>query len=312
MQLHEAISTFLRSMEGEASPRTIEWYKEKLRALESFLGPCEIDAIQAEDLRVWRSALLYRAEKWANHPYKPTVEAPLSPHTINGHIRAVRRFFRWLEEEGYIQNNPARKLRNIRTPDTEPKAASEKDSKRLLKAADESGERDYAIVCFLIDTGARANGVVTLTLDRLDLNRRRALVIEKSQKQERARFVYFTEETANALKAWLAVRPQAETNHVFLNVHGKPLTLWGLYQLLKRLAQKGGVEGRFNPHSFRHAFARRVLQQGADLATVSQLMGHSSVEVTVRYYARWADDELSKLHDRYSPLKGLLDLEDSE
>ena len=307
MQLHEAITAFLRSVEGEISPRTYEWYREKLRALESFLGPREIETIQADDLRSWRSALLHREEKWADHPYKPTVNGPLSPHTINGHIRAVRRFFGWLYEEGYIESNPARRIRNVRTPDAEPKAASEEDIRRLLKAARESSERDYAIVTFLIDTGARASGVVTLTLDRLDLERRRAFVIEKSQKREKGRFVYFSEETAKALRAWLAVRPQAETDHVFLNAQGKPLTPWGLYQLLERLAQKGGVEGRFNPHSLRHAFARRVLQQGADLATVSQLMGHSSVDVTVRHYARWTDDELGMLHDRYSPLAGLIE-----
>ena len=81
---------------------------------------------------------------------------------------------------------------------------------------------------------------------------------------------------------------------------------------MRRLAGKAGIKGRFNPHSLRHAFARRVLQQGADLATVSQLMGHSSVEVTVRFYARWADDELGELHDRYSPLMGLLDPPEEE
>jgi len=306
MKLRKAISIYLQSVKGEISPRTHAWYAGKLKSLKDFLGDREIEEITAHDLRRWRARLLDRTERWVEHPYRTPKEGSLSPHTINGHIRACRRLFRWLNLEGYISDNPALKLNFIRTPDEEPKAATEEDIRRMLRVAKSTSPRDYALLCFLIDTGARAGGVVSLTLDRLDLERRRALVIEKSQKRERARRVFFTTETRQALEEWLAVRPKTECDHVFLGVHGAPLSVSGLYQVLRRLAKKAGIKGRFNPHSLRHAFARRVLQQGADLATLSQLMGHSSVEVTVHYYARWADDELGALHDRYSPLTGLL------
>ncbi len=248
-----------------------------------------------------------RTERWTDHPLRPTAPGQLSLHTINGHIRAWRRLFRWLASEGYIEKNPAQRLKLARTPDEDPKAATGDDIKRLLQAAKESGPRDYALVCFLVDTGARVRGVASLTLEHLDLERRRAIVIEKSQKRERVRRVYFSEITAMALAQWLAVRPDVAEPQVFLNLQrDTPLTPSGIYQVLKRLARKAGIEGRFNPHSLRHAFARRLLQQGADLGTVSQLMGHSTVDVTVRYYARWADDELRELHDKYSRMADLL------
>ncbi len=306
MMLTEALATFLDAITGEVSPETLRWYKDKLRPLEKYLGTTDVAAITIQDLRDCRAALMARTERWTDHPLRPSVPGRLSVHTINDHIRAWRRFFRWLWNEGYLEENPAQRLNFLRTPDEPPKAASEEDIKRLLQAAKESGPRDYALVCFLVDTGSRLGGVASLTLEHLDSERRRALVVEKSQRHEKARRVYFSRITAAALAEWLAVRPKADCPHVFLNLQKKtPLTRSGIYQLLKRLARRAGVEGRSNPHSLRHAFARRVLQQGADLATLSQLMGHSTVAVTVRYYARWADDELGALHDRYSPLAAL-------
>ncbi len=307
MRVDEAVDIFLNAIKGEVSPETYRWYSDKLRPLRTLLGAMEVTTITIQDLRTCRAILMSRKERWTDHPRRPSAPGKLSPFTINGHIRAWRRFFRWLMEEGYVRANPAQRLKNLRTPDEEPKAASEEDIRLLLQAAKDSGPRNYAIVCFLVDTGARVKGAASLTLERLDVKRRRALVIEKFQKREKARAVYFGEITAGALKEWLAVRPKVEDSHVFLSSHGNgPLTPSGIYQVLKRLARNAGIEGRFNPHSLRHAFARRILQRGADLATLSQLMGHSSVEVTVRYYARWADDELAMLHAKYSRMADLI------
>ena len=280
MKVGEAIDVFLQSIQGEVAPETIRWYKDQLKPLNKCLGSREITTITIRDLRDCRSSLMARTERWTDHPHRPLASGRLSPHTINGYTRAWRRIFRWLTMEGYIDQNPAQRLKPIRTPDEDPKAASEDDIKRLLQVAKDSSPRDYALVCFLVDTGARARGVATLTLERLDLERRKALVTEKSQKRERARPVYFTDITAEALQKWLAVRPDVDHSYVFLGLQKKaPLSSSGIYQILKRLARKAGITGRFNPHSLRHAFARRLLQQGADLGTVSQLMGHSTVDV---------------------------------
>ncbi len=69
--------------------------------------------------------------------------------------------------------------------------------------------------------------------------------------------------------------------------------------MLERLAKQGGVEGRFNPHSFHHALARRLLRNGADMGTVSQILGHSDIETTHRFYAYWTEDELAQRHRQY-------------
>ena len=83
------------------------------------------------------------------------------------------------------------------------------------------------------------------------------------------------------------------------------MTVSGLNQALKRLARRAGVTGRCNPHSFRHGFARSFLQSGGDLATVAQILGHSSIRVTGDFYSAWSDKELAERHDQFSPIKHL-------
>lgn len=300
MKVFQALDRFFQALQGERSPRTIDWYRDKLKPLYRDLGEREVSEISIDDLRALRTRLLQRTERFADHPTIPTRPGGLSPATVNDHIRATRRFFNWLVEEGILDHSPAARLGYVREDDREPKAIAPDDIVKILKAAQESSTRDYALVRFLASTGCRLGGLVTLTLDRLDIENRRAIVIEKFRGGNRARVVYFDEETARALRAWLEDRGEAQDDHVFLSLEGRPLTGSGVYQLLQRLAERGGVKGRFNPHSFRHAFARRLLKQGASLNLVGQLMGHRDVNTTSRYYARWADGELKQFYDRFA------------
>ena len=200
-------------------------------------------------------------------------------------------------------------------PDEPPKALSHDEMRRILQAA-QKHPRDYALVLFLADTGCRVGGLCSLCLRDLDIERRRAVVREKGKGGKRkARMVFFTGITAQALKEWLEVRcPEPGVEHVFVGLRGrssgKPLTRSGVYQILKRIARSTGVN-RFNPHAFRHAFARDLLQNGADLSTVSQLMGHRDVQVTARFYARWSDEELASSHERFSQNRIFLKARDS-
>jgi len=165
----------------------------------------------------------------------------------------------------------------------------------MLTAAKTSSapERDYAIIAFLRDTGARVGGVATLTTRYIYLEQRRAIVQEKGRGGKKERQVFFTSSTAQAIQNWLNVRPQAnDDERLFL------LTENGIYQVLKRIAQAAKISGRWNPHSFRHAFARRMLANGASIGIVIHLMGHSSVQVTLDFYGRFSNDELQEIYDR--------------
>lgn len=97
------------------------------------------------------------------------------------------------------------------------------------------------------------------------------------------------------------------TDHVFVAINtGKPLSPNGIVSVLRRLKARAGVTGRVNPHSFRHYFAKATLRQGASLKAVSSLMNHSGVAITADVYGSWERQELGNIHDRISPLRGLI------
>jgi len=298
MELSRALELFLESQIGEVSAQTQRGYRQRLAVVVKGLGAGqEVEAITPEMLRRWRADLVGRGTRYADHPGRPTEQGGVSPHTLHSYVQAVKYFFQWLMVEGYMPHNPAERLRLPRLPEQTPKAISDLDLKLLLAEARRSGSRDYAIVLFLADTGCRVGGLCSLLLSDLDLPARRAVVKEKGGK---ARTLYFVDHTASALAAWLAERP-AGGAIVFTGRLG-PLKPNGVYQLLKRLARRAGVQGRWNPHSLRHAAARSMLQNGANLSTVSRILGHSDIGVTARFYTRWTDNEIAQEHDRVSPL----------
>lgn len=299
MQLSKAVEAFDLAFVGINAAKTRCWYRQRLAPLLDYFGPeCSVDTITIEQLWRWRATLADQNQRWSTHPGRPTAAGPLSPHTLHGHVRAARRLFAWLHERDYLLHNPARALKLPKLPRNPPKAIADKDLEKMLRVALKSSVRDYALLRFLIDTGCRAGGVASLTLTNLELDLCLATVYEKGEK---SREVYFLPETAAALRRWLLIRPRHKGEHVFIGLRGA-LTVTGIYQVLKRLAKAGGVRGRFNPHSLRHHFAREWLRKGGDLTMLSQVLGHSTIDVTANFYARWAGHELQNAHLRYSPL----------
>jgi len=164
--------------------------------------------------------------------------------------------------------------------------------------------RDTAIILFLLDTGCRAGGLCGLRVDDLRLEAGLALVYEKGGK---SRYVMFNPQTAEALRAWLAVRPEGG-EAVFVSLKRKTaLTPSGVWQMLQRRAERAGVEGASNTHAFRHSFAKNYLLSGGDLGTLADILGHSSVEVTKAYYGVFTLQELQEKHRRHSPIRKVLD-----
>lgn len=102
----------------------------------------------------------------------------------------------------------------------------------------------------------------------------------------------------------LGVRPQ-QSDFVFVTARGQ-MTVWGVGQLLRRLKKRAGIKGRVNPHSFRHSFAKRYLNNGGDLATLADILGHTDVMVTKKFYSIFTTDELKRKHKQHTPLLGIL------
>lgn len=279
MKLCNAIHTFLEEQAGVLAPSTITWYRQRFEWL-SPLHDKPLAAITPGELRaLWQK-----------------LARGMSPYTGYMIVVAWRRLFNWCVQRGHLTRSPAAQLKKPPLPDEPPKAIRRRDMLKMLDASQANSDRDYALLCLLIDTGARVDGLATLRLGDLDLDRRRAVVHEKGLGgHRRSRTIHMKRRTVEAIRAWLRVRDLAGKT-VFGLGHS------GIAQMLQRTAQRAAVRGRVNPHAFRHAFARELLDAGADLATVSQLMGHRSIEVTARFYARWSDAELHRKHEKYSPL----------
>jgi len=303
--IERALQEFLIACRADGlKPATLRWYEGRLIPFSQRFVDKPIDGISVVEAREYVVALRTRGVRYKAAPQRRQIDGPLSADTIRGHIRALRRFFRWCEEEYTLKptENPMRRIRMPARPKQVPKAIDLVDLHRLFDATgdDLAGIRNKAILAFLADTGCRAGGMLTLTPDRLDLEAGQAIVIEKF---DRARAVPFGPFTTAMLRQWLAVRP-IEAQTVFCSLtHGAPLKLSGLHSILRRLSARAGVKGRVNPHSFRHGFARQYLANRGDLATLSQLMGHSDVSVTVSYYAVFSQPELAAAHSKFSPLK---------
>ena len=292
MTLTEAIKALLVATRADGrSPRTIAAYKEKLGHLVTYLGDVAVESITVDDLRGYIADQMSR----------------LSPFTVASRTRALKRLFNFLEAEGRIEVNPTRRIKTPKPKRREPKAISLDDVRALLgtvKGDTLADVRDTAIILFLLDTGCRAGGLCGLRVDDLRLEAGLALVYEKGGK---SRYVMFNPQTAKALRAWLAVRPEGG-EAVFVSLKRKTaLTPSGVWQMLQRRAERAGVEGASNTHAFRHSFAKNYLLSGGDLGTLADILGHSSVEVTKAYYGVFTLQELQEKHRRHSPIRKVLD-----
>jgi site-specific recombinase XerD len=313
--LGDAVRLFLDARVGIVAEKTLRLNTQALKSLIAFFGVerC-LDSLTLHDLRAWRKFLIEKNCKYGGDGLRPVEQKPLAPHTIHGHIRVAKQFFAWLAREEILLSNPAVRLEQIplRHTITTAKMITDDDFAKMLAVA--GGEspariRDRALLWWFRQTGSRLGGALTLTLDALDLEHGRALVIEKGKGGGKARTVFLKQEAVDALREWLDMRaclPQL-CDRVFVTVPndaglggGTPLSDKALYLALSNLAKRAGVKGRYNPHAFRHALAKRMLTNGANLAAVSKVLGHADIRVTHEHYGQYEDAEAQRAHSQFA------------
>ncbi|MCH8093416.1 MAG: tyrosine-type recombinase/integrase [Chloroflexi bacterium] len=266
------------------------WYRVRFRRFLDAYGDRNVRDMTLDDVRAYLVAI--RGED-------------VSPYTRHGWVRAVRKLFKWLYEERKINDDFHRKIPLPKLPPAVPKGIAREDAIKMLEGCGGSpaGKRDKAIMLFFLDTGCRVGGLCDLKFEDLDLLHKRGQLLEKG---DRTRIVMFGKRTSRALEEWLQVRPYPDNEFVFTSLSGDSPTNPNLViQMLRRVKKRVGVSGRVNPHAFRHAFAREYLLNGGDLATLSQILGHSSLAVTKQYYAVFTMEELREKHTAFSPVRNL-------
>jgi integrase/recombinase XerD len=202
-------------------------------------------------------------------------------------LAAVRGLHRFLVSEGMASDDPTRLLDRPSLPARLPKALSVAEVEALLASPQPhtvAGRRDAALLEFLYATGARVSEAVALDLVHLDLEEAVALVTGKGDKQ---RLVPLGEWAVEAIERWLPDRLRLRkggTDAVFLNLRGRRLTRQGVFEIVRRHALRAGIPyERVSPHVLRHSAATHMVEGGADLRTVQEMLGHASISTTQVY-----------------------------
>lgn len=300
-----AVEDFILSCRADGrTDATIRWYRSMLMAFAKAHDCWRVNGISTYLIRLYIVNLRNKNVRFENAPQRPAKSGQLSETTIAGHITALHAFWNWAARE-YSFANPMHNIKRARRQIKPPQAVAAPDFVKLFNACgdDDAGYRNRALLAFLADSGVRLGGLLGLKVTDLNLSDLRAIVVEKGAQ---TRTVVFTKYTRVLLGQWLSQRRSASP-YVFTSlVTGEPLTDSGVEQLLRRLRKKAGVEGRVNPHSFRHAFAREYIRSGGDPITLAKLIGHKDVNTTAAYYAIFTTDELAELHEKHSPLLHLM------
>lgn len=226
----------------------------------------------------------------------------LAPRSISRKMAAVRGFHRYLATEGVREDDPTVLVDRQRLPEALPKALTVEEAVALVEAPDvtvPAGRRDAALLEFLYGTGARVSEAIGVDLGDLDLIDRTVLVTGKGSKQ---RLVPLGSAAVAALERWLPDRLEiARSDAVFVNLRGGRLTRQGAFAVVKRASLRAGVDpAKISPHVLRHSAATHMIEGGADLRSVQEMLGHANV-TTTQVYTRVSPQHLLEVFVQAHP-----------
>jgi site-specific recombinase XerD len=206
----------------------------------------------------------------------------MAPKTVNCHLDGIRQFYHYLkEEEDRVIINPIRKNHMQKMSRPLPRHLRDEQVKSFFRVV--NGPRDRAMFMLMLRCGLRVEEVANLAIGAIDVNRRTVLV--EDGKGAKDRIVYMSNDALHTLAAYLRVRPASRTRKVFLvkkgPCTGQPISIRGIQKRMEYYAKKAKI--KVSCHHLRHTMATQMLNADADLSTIQDLLGHSSVKTTQRY-----------------------------
>jgi tyrosine recombinase XerC len=287
------------------SPHTLESYGKDLEKFEAYLGERGIvpESAGVADARGFVAWLTRQG---------------LSPRSINRMVSGVRGWYRFLERRGQAAGNPFTEIRSLRTEKRLPSFLFEEEMARLVEMPSNEpcpdGEefwklRDRAVLETLYSTGCRISELVSLDLPDVDLKNHTARVMGKGAKE---RNLFLGEAAAEVLHSYMSLRPfhvhksdgsgaaAWAANALFINQRGGRVTDRGVRFILGEYLARANLGKRVTPHTFRHSFATHLLDRGADIRAVQELLGHASLSTT-QVYTHVGMERLKKVYRRAHP-----------
>jgi tyrosine recombinase XerC len=287
--MQRQIEKFIRYLEIEKnySPHTMLNYRLDLEDFSRFAGETPTEKIDYLSLRKYLAALKQRN---------------LSPRSIGRRISALRSFFKFLTREGYLKYNPALAVSSPKLDKRLPSCMTEEEVVNLIEASfiteekDERGLRDRAILETFYSTGMRISELVSLNLQDFDFIGGVVKVMGKGKKERLAPIGEFA---IASLREYLKAR-RKESTAVFLNKNGKRITTGGVRDIVDKYIKRAGIKPGVSPHTLRHSFATHLLNRGADLRTVQELLGHTNLSTT-QIYTHLTTEKLKSVYDKAHP-----------
>jgi integrase/recombinase XerD len=296
------VRTFLDhlAVERGSSANTLAAYRRDLDRYLEYLAARGVEALEDVDAVAVSGFLAYLREGDEAHP-------KLSAASVARAVAAVRGLHRFALDEGVVEVDVAREVRPAAPPRRLPKAIPVEDVERLLDAAGYAGTslalRDRALLELLYGTGARISEAVGLHVDDLDLADNTVLFTGKGGKQRRVPVGSYA---AKAVSAYLVrARPElvaagSGSSRLFLNSRGGPLSRQSAWVVLRTAAERAGLTTDLSPHVLRHSFATHLLEGGADVRVVQELLGHASI-MTTQIYTLVTVDTLREVYASAHP-----------
>jgi tyrosine recombinase XerC len=275
------------------SPATRRAYAADLRAFEAFCGERSRDfgAVTPQDLREWL-AELRRQKK--------------SPLTVNRRLSCLRSFYGYHRKLGRLDSNPLAGISGLKRTRSLPGFLFEDEVEKLLafEGDDFKGLRDRALLELLYSSGCRVSELTGLKVESRDAPPRKLKVLGKG---DRERYVFVGEGARAALAPWLAARRsrleltgRVADRALFINSRGGPLSTRGVFYIISRRAAGQGMRKPTHPHTLRHSFATHILNRGADIRVVQELLGHASLSTT-QVYTHLGLDKLKDIYASAHP-----------
>ena len=271
-------------VEKNYSEHTLRNYRSDLEGLASFLGDKELKAITHLDLRRYLAELKTRGN---------------AKRTVVRKLGAIRSFFRFLSREKYIHNNPAD---SVFTPKMDKKLPEFLDAESTIKLVTSpagntsSSLRDRAMLEVLYSTGMRVSELVGMNTDDVDII---SGTVKVRGKGKRERMALLGKEAQKALRNYLDKR-KGEEKAVFLNKRGRRLTDRSVRRILDKYVKQCSIEQNISPHSIRHSFATHLLNNGADLRSVQELLGHKNLSTT-QIYTHLGSQRIKEIYSKAHP-----------
>jgi len=290
----ELVDRFLDAiwMERGLSANTLGAYRADLMTLDRRLSERDISIESAEKADL----LDFIAGR---------VESGAKPRSTARQLSSFRRFFRYIMREGLRDTDPTADIEMPRIGRSLPKTLTEDEVDALLQApnTDEPlGHRDRAMLELLYATGLRVSELINLKQSQVNFNQGVLRIVGKG---DRERLIPLGEEAQRWMRDFIdgprmEILLERQTDYLFPTRRGDRMTRQAFWHIIKRYAQKAGIDKKLSPHSLRHAFATHLLNRGADLRVVQLLLGHSDLSTT-QIYTHVARERLKDLHGKHHP-----------